>query len=247
MATFFKFAASGTSIPLLGQAKRWSPFAQATLLSEVALLTRNPEEASNINPPAAKMKNQTYNDLEIIERIVAGDPDDLMLEYLFRHSDLHNIVYRILGRYCKTREEKQFHFSEILENSIVGLYKTVRRSDFVLKNSIPGLFSVICSNKTYDYFVRWNKNNKLNTPLDEQHLDVAQQDSDYLLEMQDLLIPLIRTVPQPCQQLLIEHYFDGVTCEAIAMKNNEKSDAVRQRLHRCRQGLKSLITKAFEF
>jgi DNA-directed RNA polymerase specialized sigma24 family protein len=213
MATFFKFAASGTSIPFLGQAKRWMPSTQATLLAEMALLMQRPNVVSIINPPAAKMKNQTYTDLEIIERIVAGDPDDLMLDYLFRHSDLHNIVYRILGRYCKTREEKQFHFSEILENSIIGLYKTVRRPDFVLKNSIPGLFSGICSNKTYDYFVRWNKNNKLNTPLDEQHLDVEVQEPDYLSEMQDLLIPLIRTVPQPCQQLLIEHYFDGITGE----------------------------------
>ena len=176
-----------------------------------------------------------HNDVELINRILAGDENafvDLVEKY---QKQVHALAWRKIG---------DFHIAEeITQDTFLKVYQKLK----TLKdpNQFSGWLYVIATNQCR----AWLRKKRIDTePLEETDVDkieeaysryVAEEKSKATIETQrEVVKKLLAKLKESERTVMTLHYFGEMTTEEISRFLGVSTSAIKLRLHRARQRLK---------
>jgi RNA polymerase sigma factor (sigma-70 family) len=170
-----------------------------------------------------------YSDSDIIDGI--RRQDSKILTYLY------DAYYPVIRDHLKLNSGSDDDVYDVLQESVVILYKQVTGDNFILTSDLKGYFFGVARNV-------WNSQLRYRSRLSVLETDIADtSDSDEVnaRTLERIVTRSFALLKEDCQMVL-NLYSDGHSYEEIARKMGMKSEAyARRKKYLCKEALLEII------
>jgi RNA polymerase sigma factor (sigma-70 family) len=175
-----------------------------------------------------------YSDSAIIDGL--GRQDNKILEYLY------DAWFEMVRDYLRKNSGSDDDVYDVLQESIIILFKQVRESDFSLTTDLKGYFFGIVKNRWREQL---RKNPKFSN-LETDPPDESQEDESHLT-LERIVSRSFILLKEDCQ-MIINLFMEGYDYTEIASKMGLKNDVyARRKKYLCKEALMEIIKSDHEY
>jgi RNA polymerase sigma factor (sigma-70 family) len=175
-----------------------------------------------------------YSDSAIIEGLCRQD--NKILEYLY------DSYFEMVRDHLRKNSGSDDDVYDVMQESIIILFKQVREPDFKLTSDLKGYFFGIAK-------IRWKEQLRKNPKLDDLISDPPDDDQgeDDQLVLERIVSRSFMLLKEDCQ-MIINLFMEGYDYEEIAHKMGLKNDVyARRKKYLCKEALMDIIKSDNEY
>lgn len=155
-------------------------------------------------------------------------------------------VYAIISnclRNCGNTED----IEDCVVETFTDLFHLLRNSP-KSDDELKCIISVIAKRKAIDKFRLVSFRNNKTVPIDDYETELVSDmdisETAERSELQRTILECINKLKKPDPQIIIQHYYYGLSLNSIAERLDMTESAVQKRIQRARQKLKKMLEKA---
>lgn len=171
------------------------------------------------------------NDLQAIELIKTGN--ETGLRYLYKK------YYRMMVKMIVSNNGSEYEAKDIFQDALIVVWQKFQDNDFELTAKISTYIYSICQNL-------WRKE------LDRKSRLSSEEKEDYETPAYDqeerakIIRDCINELGPTCRQVLMYHYFDGLSMEDLAEKMGfANTDTAKTKKYKCKKKLDDLVRSKY--
>lgn len=175
-----------------------------------------------------------YSDSAIIEGLCRQD--NKILEYLY------DAYFEMVRDYLRKNSGSDDDVYDVMQESIIILYKQVRENEFTLTTDLKGYFFGIARN-------RWHEQLRKNPRFSDLPEDPPAEDDneENKLTLERIVSRSFMLLKEDCQ-MIINLFMEGYDYEEIARKMGLKNDVyARRKKYLCKEALMDIIKSDNEY
>lgn len=175
------------------------------------------------------------SDEYIVERIKSGDEEILIHLYKEYHSLIKSFVLKNGG------DDK--NIDDIVQDTIISLWKNVRKPTFLLHSKLSTYVIAIAKNKWFKELKRRNRFRRVDTT----HSRTLKSPNTSINLDHAIIIKIVQEMDDTCRRLLAYFYFDGFSNKSIAKKLNfANTNTVKSKKYQCFKKLQATVLKQYQ-
>ncbi len=143
--------------------------------------------------------------------------------------------------------KKEEYVSDLYQEACSVLWKNITTGKLTISNLTSSLSSYIIAIGKYSLMAQDRKYKEIVDDEEISKLNFVEDDAEELkerIEREDFICRMVSDMKPPCSDILKAFYWDKLSCEQIAEKQNySNSDSVKSQKYKCIQKLKPLVEK----
>ncbi len=184
-----------------------------------------------------------YSDEELIELIRSANTKDEYRAAQFVQKDYFPIVKLKLKNQPKLKGKS----IEIFDDSVLALFRNIRKGTEIRTASLKTYFSGIVDNQISNYLKK-GKNSQLTDSTEglenELRNEIHVFDAIINEEEKTKMAELILALPDNCQEIIIATFYNKISNVTFAEMHNVNAKTVAKRKERCLEKLRKLVNES---
>jgi RNA polymerase sigma factor (sigma-70 family) len=148
---------------------------------------------------------------------------------------LYKKYYRMMVKMIITNNGSEDEAKDVYQDALVVVWQKLQNPDFELSSKISTYIYSICKNL-------WRKELDRKSRMSDEPMEHSELPNYEREERAQIVMECINALGPVCRQLLMYHYFDGLSMDDIAKKMDfANSDTAKTKKYKCKKRLDDMV------